>query len=108
MDFINKHYEKLILLGMLLFFIFAMINVLSIASQTSEVKDSDLKIPTRQPDFEPEADKAKFSVSAIRQEGTYIWQKGVARSKQASHSFNMRGKFLFCRLQKRKRTISKL
>jgi hypothetical protein len=86
-DFINKHYEKLILLGMLLFFIFAMINVLSIASQTSEVKDSDLKIPTRQPDFEPEADKAKYSVSAIRREGTYIWQKGVARSKQASSGF---------------------
>ena len=84
MDFINKHYEKLILLGMLLFFILAMVNVLSIASQTSEVKDSDLKIPTRQPDFEPEADKAVFKVSAIRNAGAYVWEKAGARNKQAS------------------------
>ena len=87
MDFINKHYEKLILLGMLLFFIFAMINVLSIASQTSEVKDSDLKIPTRQPDFEPEADKATFKISEIRQAGAYVWKKAGARHTRAAAGF---------------------
>ena len=44
MEFLNKHYEKLILLGMLLFFILAMVNVISIANDVRNVKDTDLEV----------------------------------------------------------------
>ena len=82
MDFLNKHYEKLILLGMLLFFIFAMINVLSIASQTGEVKDSDLRIPTRQADYKPHnpAD-SQYQPENVWKTGTFFWKKASFRDQ---------------------------
>ena len=82
MDFLNKHYEKLILLGMLLFFIFAMINVLSIASQTGEVKDSDLRIPTRQADYKPQnpAD-SQYQPENVWKTGTFLWKKASFRDQ---------------------------
>ena len=88
MDFINKHYEKLILLGMLLFFIFAMVNVWSIASQTKDVKDSDLRIPTRQADYKPQDPKDKsLQADNIRNEGVFSWVKAEARNKKAASLF---------------------
>ena len=85
MDFINKHYEKLILLGMLLFFIFAMVNVWSIASQTKDVKDSDLRIPTRQADYQPQDAKDKsLQTDSIRREGAFVWAKAESRNKNAA------------------------
>jgi hypothetical protein len=87
-DFINKHYEKLILLGMLLFFIFAMVNVWSIASQTKDVKDSDLRIPTRQADYKPQDPKDKsLQADNIRNEGVFSWVKAEARNKKAASLF---------------------
>ena len=88
MDFLSKHYEKLILMGMLLFFIFAMIDVMSIASQTGEVKDSDLRIPTREPDYKPQDPaKPEFQVSAIREKGKLVWLKGASRENAKGAAF---------------------
>ena len=88
MDFLSKHYEKLILMGMLLFFIFAMIDVMSIASQTGEVKDSDLRIPTREPDYKPQDPaKPEFQTSAIREKGKLVWLAGASRENAKSAAF---------------------
>ena len=88
MDFLSKHYEKLILLGMLLFFIFAMISVLSIATQTAEVKDSDLRIPTRQPDYTPQDPTAdQFKPQNVWNAGTFKWQKAGYRDKSKKMLF---------------------
>ena len=89
MDFINKHYEKLILLGMLLFFIFAMINVLSIASQTSEVKDSDLKIPTRQADYKVhDGSTDAFIPDRFVAKTAPDWQESTPRSANSANHFS--------------------
>ena len=88
MDFLNKHYEKLILLGMLVFFIIAMVNVLSISSQTGEVKDSDLRIPTRQPDYKPEnASDKRFTVEAILDTGKFSWREARRREAKSQFAF---------------------
>ena len=88
MDFINRHYEKLILLGMLLFFIFAMGKVWSIAGQTKEVKESDLRIPTRQADYQPKDAKDKsLQIDTIQKQGAFVWKKAEARNKNAQMLF---------------------
>ena len=52
MDFLKRHYEKLILLGLALAFIATMFHVLSIINRTKEVKDSDLQIPQFTADYQ--------------------------------------------------------
>ena len=47
MDFIKKHYEKLILLLLLVIFIASMFHVLNIIKQTGEIQEHHLQIPTR-------------------------------------------------------------
>jgi len=51
-DFLKKHYEKVILLGLFVFFIGLMYLVQSVISSTREVTDADLKLPVRKPDYE--------------------------------------------------------
>lgn len=51
MDFIKKHYEKLILLLLLVIFIASMFHLLNIVKQTGEIQDHHLQIPTRDPDY---------------------------------------------------------
>ena len=62
MDFINKHYEKLILLAVLIIFVIGMVFVLGTLDKTSEVKDTDLKIPTRSADYEGTASNVTRSL----------------------------------------------
>lgn len=88
MDFLNKHYEKLILLGMLLFFIIAMINVLSIASQTGEVKDSDLRIPSRLPDYKvQDAKSPRFQLKQIWLSNKLAWERAQVRDTESRMLF---------------------
>jgi len=87
-DFLSKHYEKLILLGMLLFFIFAMVDVLSIARQTGEVKESDLNIPRRDPDYKPQnAKDAAFQPSKLWETGKLVWAAGASRDQAKGAAF---------------------
>ena len=78
MDFLNKHYEKLILLAVLVIFFIGMIFVLNTLDKTREVKDSDLRIPTRQPDYVGTAKQEK-KVSAQWAEGDLNWLRGETR-----------------------------
>jgi len=87
-DFLSKHYEKLILLVMLLFFIFAMVDVLSIARKTGEVKESDLNIPRRDPDYKPQnAKDAAFQPSKLLETGKLVWAAGASRDQAKGAAF---------------------
>ena len=88
MEFINKHYEKLILMAMLLFFVFAMVNVLSIASKTGEVTDADLRIPTKRPDHEVLARESdEFNTAKIWDSTRLNWLKADFRDKNSELIF---------------------
>lgn len=74
MDFIKKHYEKVILLGLFLIFIGLMFLVQSVINSTREVKDSDLKLPPRQPDYINEDNKdAKFNTQIRWMSSNFKW-----------------------------------
>ena len=51
MEFIKRHYEKLMLAGLLLLFIGSMVYLAFIMQATGKISQDDLKIPTRAPDF---------------------------------------------------------
>lgn len=53
MEFLKRHYEKLILLLLLLAFIGTMMYVLEIIKQTKEVTEESLQLPTRSADYKP-------------------------------------------------------
>lgn len=74
MDFIKKHYEKLILLLLLMIFIASMFHVLNIVKQTGEVKEHHLQIPTRNPDYVIHApDDPIFDVSELMKTTSLNW-----------------------------------
>ncbi|MBR7120754.1 MAG: hypothetical protein IKC94_00745 [Lentisphaeria bacterium] len=52
MDFIKRHYEKVILMGLFAVFIGLMVLVQSVISSTREVNENDLHLPQRMPDYE--------------------------------------------------------
>ena len=78
MDFLNKHYEKLILLTVLIIFFIGMIFVLNTLDKTREVKDTDLRIPPRTADFKGSA-KDEKKVSEQWTAGRFNWAKGEVR-----------------------------
>ncbi len=87
MEFLKKHYEKLILLVLLLAFIISMVYVFSIINQTREIKESDLNIPTRQADYEP-ADPAdvQFDLKTQLAATQLHWEPSTVRNpKNAEH-----------------------
>lgn len=80
MEFLNKHYEKLILLAVLLVFVLGMVFLLNTLNSTQEVKDTDLRIPTRGADYETADPKSDdFVISKQWQAGTFNWKRGEAR-----------------------------
>ena len=74
MDFIKRHYEKVILLGLFVIFIGLMFLVQSVISSTQEVKESDLKLPRRSPDFQNEDPKdGKFDAVKRWNDSNFVW-----------------------------------
>ena len=92
MEFLNKHYEKLILLGMLLFFILAMVNVISIANDVRNVKDTDLEVKVSRKKYAPDVDKKElqgsFALKNIWDNGTFNWKPAVSREKLKGSLFH--------------------
>ena len=85
MDILKKHYEKLILLLLLLIFIGLMFHVLSIVKQTGEIQDHHLRIPTREPDHvTQDPNNETFDVEKIFQETSLSWVNPGPRSKSDS------------------------
>ena len=92
MDFIKRHYEKLLLLFMLVLFIGIMFYVVGVADQAKRIKDSDLTF--RETDLQRHKVEQKspaaseFNTSLIIEGGKSNWQASVQRHvfdpKQAS------------------------
>ena len=51
MNFLKKHYEKVVLLALFIIFALLLVHLYTIVQATGEVKESDLQIPTREPDY---------------------------------------------------------
>ena len=85
MEFLKRHYEKLILLGLGLAFIATMFHVLSIINRTKEVKDSDLQIPTFTADYQPKDPKnPEFDGNALAATAAPRWNASTRRSVDCS------------------------
>ena len=80
MDFLKRHYEKVILVGLFLLFIGLMLLVQSIIGKTRSVSDSDLKLPTPKADHEVAnpADR-KFDVAYMWDSSKLVWNAGIGR-----------------------------
>ena len=80
MEFLKRHYEKLILLALSLISILTVFHIISIVGRTKEVKDSDLKIPTRQPDYEVhDAKAADFITPKLISDTALSWPESRSR-----------------------------
>ena len=88
MEFLKRHYEKLILLLLLLAFIGTMMYVLEIIKQTKEVTEESLQLPTRSADYKPKkADDPEFDVSALIASTALDWKSSEARSSGEGSAF---------------------
>ena len=85
MEFLKRHYEKLILLGLSLAFIATMFHVLSIIDRTREVKDSDLQIPKFTADYQPKDPKnPDFDGDSLATRAAPRWAASKSRSVDCS------------------------
>lgn len=88
MNFLKKHYEKVVLLALFIIFALLLVHLYSIIQSTGEVKESDLQIPTRDPDYvvTKMTDK-KFDLPKIFNEKN-TWQKVGSRSVVPNKDFS--------------------
>ncbi len=86
MQFLKRHYEKMILAALLLLFIFALVYLIQIIDSTNDVTKADLNIPTRTPDYE----ETDFSQGSFKNDNIFmkdsIWNVSEARDP-ANKSF---------------------
>ncbi len=83
MEFLKRHYEKLILLVLLLAFILSMVYVLRIIDQTKEITEESLQIPTRAADYEVhDANSPDFRIAEYWQARNAVWPASQARNKE--------------------------
>ncbi len=89
MEFLKRHYEKLILLFLLVAFIISMIHVLRIIQQTREVTEASLQIPTREADYEPQDPGSESFDIAGKFESTGLkWAASVPREQGNAEHFS--------------------
>lgn len=82
MDFIKRHYEKLLLLCMLLLFISIMIYVMQVAEKARSITDDKLRIPTFEADYEKKREKpgdSKFNRELVVQINKSHWSVSSQR-----------------------------
>ena len=74
MDFIKRHYEKIILLGLFVIFIGLMLMVQSVINSTRSVTDEHLALPKRQANFVNEDPaEEKFDTARLRENSRLKW-----------------------------------
>lgn len=79
MEFIKRHYEKLLLAALLLMFIGSMVYLAGIMRETGSIRLENLKIPTRAADFQmPDVKDPQFD-SSKNLFGTARWQASTSR-----------------------------
>lgn len=88
MNFLKKHYEKVVLLALFIVFAILLGHLYSIIQATGEVKESHLQIPTRDPDYEvtKRTDK-KFDLKSIFNE-RISWEKTGARDNVTGKDYS--------------------
>lgn len=86
MQFLKKHYEKMILALLLLLFIFSMIYLINIIASAAELKAESFKIKSRQADWESvDFAKDEFKLANIFTKDMQ-WNKAKSRSDSALFS----------------------
>ncbi|QSH42490.1 hypothetical protein P0136_02490 [Lentisphaerota bacterium ZTH] len=81
MDFLKRHYEKIILSLLLIVFIMLLIYLIKIIKSTNEITKEDLKIPTPRADYRPvDFLKDQYVLDKLFNKGSE-WQRSVPRVK---------------------------
>ena len=76
MDFLKRHYEKVILLGLFVLFIALMFMVQGIIGRTQEISEKDLQLPKREADHEMVDAKDKMF------DPEYMWKDEVPETDE--------------------------
>lgn len=88
MEFLKKHYEKLVLAVLLLLFIGSMIYLLQMVQDTARINREGLTLPTREPDFVPlKATDERFDFGRLFASGS-TWTPAAARSAANVNHFS--------------------
>jgi hypothetical protein len=81
LEFLKRHYEKMILAVLLVVFIFSLIYLIKIITSTNVVRKEDLKIPTRAPDYQiVNFNSSLYDMKYVFTNGT-TWNPSKTRSK---------------------------
>ncbi len=88
MRFLQKNYEKVILIVLFVIFIITLVHLMRTVDRTHEIKDKDLEIPTREPDYQlaDKEDKA-FKVEELFSSNVQ-WSKTAARNDKQTKNFS--------------------
>jgi hypothetical protein len=79
LDFLKKHYEKLILAFFLLVFVILLIYLIDLGKSTRAITKEKLRIPTREPNYTPkDFTEKRYQVDYIFS-NNLDWKKSVAR-----------------------------
>ncbi len=88
MEFLKRHYEKLVLAVLLLLFIGSMVYLLQIVQETAKINREGLTLPTRDPDFTPVSPTAEqFDRAKLFAFGN-DWTPAVARNEKHKNYFS--------------------
>ena len=80
MDFLKKHYEKLVLAFFLLAFVVLLVYLIDLSKSTHTITRQDLQIPTREPNYRKKVfSHKKYQIDYIFTQNC-TWTKSVARS----------------------------
>ena len=88
MNFLKKHYEKVVLLALFIIFALLLVHLYTIVQATGEIKESDLQIPTRDPDYVVtlKTDR-KFDLKRIFSEKN-SWDKAASRDNVTGKDYS--------------------
>ncbi len=80
MDFLKKHYEKLILAVFLIAFIFLLLYLIDLSKSTKTITKSALKIPNIEPNYNPNDFSHKKYQTSYVFTNNCVWNKSKART----------------------------
>lgn len=88
MDFLKKHYEKVVLIALFVIFALLLVHLYNIVLKTGEVKESDLQIPQLEPNYVvTKASDPKFNLPVLMRENSVLAQAS-ARDKKDNKDFS--------------------
>ena len=80
MDFLKRHYEKMVLALFLLIFVFLLFYLIDLSKSTNTITKKDLQIPAPEPNYQKnDFSHKKYQISYIFSKDC-VWNKSVVRS----------------------------